>query len=242
MAISDTLKALFELFWPTRCAACDGLVSESPSAVCTSCLHAIDEPKNVVVPRGADAAFAFFAYEGPASDLITRWKYHEDYSAQCALMGLVSNRIGEIKPLISENAILVPVPPHPKRLESRGFDPVWTFASVIAKGLKAQGCDVRLVDDLIVRTRHTRRQASLTYDERLRNLDGAFERRSEIPQAQLVIVDDVMTTGATISACIEQCFAEPASAGIHPILALAIAHPDAPPTGDVRNDAKDTAR
>ena len=141
MAISDTLKALFELFWPTRCAACDGLVSKSPTTVCECCLDAIDKPHHVVVPRGADKAFAFFAYEGPASDLITRWKYHEDYSAQCALMGLVSNRIQEIKPLIAEHALLVPVPPHPNRLESRGFDPVWTFASVLAKGLQSIGCD-----------------------------------------------------------------------------------------------------
>lgn len=231
MAISDTLKALFELFWPTRCAACDGLVSKSPTTVCECCLDAIDKPHHVVVPRGADKAFAFFAYEGPASDLITRWKYHEDYSAQCALMGLVSNRIQEIKPLIAEHALLVPVPPHPNRLESRGFDPVWTFASVLAKGLQSIGCDAQLADNLIVRTRHTPHQAQLSYDERLKNLDGAFERRSEIPHAQLVIVDDVLTTGATISACIEQCFAS-ASPDIHPILALAIAHPEMSPTGD----------
>ena len=208
MAISDTLKALFELFWPTRCAACDGLVSKSPTTVCECCLDAIDKPH-----------------------LITRWKYHEDYSAQCALMGLVSNRIQEIKPLIAEHALLVPVPPHPNRLESRGFDPVWTFASVLAKGLQSIGCDAQLADNLIVRTRHTPHQAQLSYDERLKNLDGAFERRSEIPHAQIVIVDDVLTTGATISACIEQCFAS-ASPDIHPILALAIAHPEMSPTGD----------
>ena len=231
MAISDTLKALFELFWPTRCAACDGLVSKSPTTVCECCLDAIDKPHHVVVPRGADKAFAFFAYEGPASDLITRWKYHEDYSAQCALMGLVSNRIQEIKPLIAEHALLVPVPPHPNRLESRGFDPVWTFASVLAKGLQSIGCDAQLADNLIVRTRHTPHQAQLSYDERLKNLDGAFERRSEIPHAQIVIVDDVLTTGATISACIEQCFAS-ASPDSHPILALAIAHPEMSPTVD----------
>ena len=198
---------------------------------CECCLDAIDKPHHVVVPRGADKAFAFFAYEGPASDLITRWKYHEDYSAQCALMGLVSNRIQEIKPLIAEHALLVPVPPHPNRLESRGFDPVWTFASVLAKGLQSIGCDAQLADNLIVRTRHTPHQAQLSYDERLKNLDGAFERRSEIPHAQIVIVDDVLTTGATISACIEQCFAS-ASPDIHPILALAIAHPEMSPTGD----------
>ena len=43
MAISDTLKALFELFWPTRCAASDALVSTSPTTVCACCLDAIDK-------------------------------------------------------------------------------------------------------------------------------------------------------------------------------------------------------
>ncbi len=228
MATGDTLKALFQLIWPTRCAACDGLVSQSPAAVCESCLNAIEKPRSVIVPRGADDAFAFFAYEGPASDLITRWKYHEDYSAQCALMALVSLRIDEIAGKIKDKAHFVPVPPHPRRLSSRGFDPVWIFASNVVKGLRARGRQATLADELIVRTRHTQHQAALAYEARMKNLDGAFKRTADIPDAQIVIVDDVLTTGATIAACIGQCFPEPQPASVHPILALAVAHPDAP--------------
>lgn len=217
----ETLEALKHLLWPTRCASCDVLLSNPSMQVCASCMKGIVPAGACAVPEGLSGMMAIFEYAGPIGTMIGKWKYHEDYAAQKALMSLISDHIERLKAYVPEDVCLIPVPPHPKRLRERGFDPVWTFAAKLRRILENGGIEATLCDDLLIRTRHTKRQATLTEEERKHNLSGAFKVVQSLPTSPIILVDDVITTGATTAACAQTLRA----AGAEWVGALALAHP-----------------
>lgn len=197
----ETLDALRHLLWPTRCAACDVLLTDPSSFICGECLASIQAAPDVPVPENVDAACAVFRYEGAVQSMISKWKYHEDYAAQKAVLSSLADHVERLRPLVPEGAVLIPVPPHPRRLRERGFDPVWTFASRLHKILNDAQIHCDFKDDVLTRTRHTAHQAALSHDERMHNLDGAFHVDECFHAKKVVLIDDVMTTGATGSTC-----------------------------------------
>lgn len=198
---TDTLEALKHLLWPTRCASCEVLLDEPGALMCTECSHSIENAPEVPSPKNIDKACSLFVYDGAVRTLISKWKYHEDFAAQNAILSLLPQHLEKLHEFIPDNACIIPVPPHPRRLRERGFDPVWTFATRLTKVLKNADIPVSFRDDVLIRTRHTVRQASLSEDERKHNLDGAFKVRSKPDSEKIILIDDVMTTGTTGSVC-----------------------------------------
>ncbi len=101
--------------------------------------------------------------------------------------------------------ILIPVPLHKRRIRERGFDQNLLLAKMICHflqaGLPEQSIHYR--DDLVIRTRHTKHQTTVTANERITNLENAFEltsvASSAIPNATVILIDDIVTTGATLN-------------------------------------------
>lgn len=94
--------------------------------------------------------------------------------------------------------MVIPVPLHPRRLRMRGFNQSVVLAREIAK----MG-GVPMILDAVVRTRKTSPQVGLQGKERLRNVRGSFAvtGRKKVESRKIVLVDDVVTTGATANAC-----------------------------------------
>ncbi|MBO4351436.1 MAG: ComF family protein [Proteobacteria bacterium] len=197
----ETLDALKHVIWPTRCASCDVLLPQPKDLLCEECRASVLEAPQIPLSEPIDCACAIFRYEGAVQNMIAKWKYHEDYSAQKALLSFLPENIERLKPFIPDNACLIPVPPHPRRLRERGFDPVWTFAEKLHKILVQSGIHTDFRDDVLTRTRHTPHQAGLTHDERVHNLDGAFKVSEKFAPQKVILIDDVTTTGATAAAC-----------------------------------------
>ena len=196
---------------PTRSPACDAcwrnLRAFTPP-LCDRC----GEPLAAAGARHACAAShsalsccrAVGWYEDVLRDLIHAVKYDERRRLVAALAGLLTRNAGD---LLSAGALLVPVPLHPWRQWSRGFNQ----ADDIARALASHSRGVTVVH-AIRRARHTRPQSDLDADARRRNVRGAFalagwtpwsHRRwaGRIARRHAVLVDDVMTTGATLEAC-----------------------------------------
>ena len=102
--------------------------------------------------------------------------------------------------VVEERRALVPVPLSPTRLRERGYNQSELLAAALATHWS-----LPVLDDVLARTRHTETQTRLTPGERLRNVSGAFRApasaRHVLRGAHVVLVDDVVTTAATLNAC-----------------------------------------
>lgn len=176
---------------------CDGCVGDLPSnsVFCPICaaptVHAAPCPRCSSRPPAFLAVSSPFLYDGGARSLVTLAKFGSNLMAVRALGMLLATHLK--KPALELPAAIIPVPLHPHRLRSRGFNQALELARIVGKYL---ALPVR--PDLCRRVLNTRPQSDLIdARERVRNVRGAFLASSGAPQ-RIAIVDDVMTTGATI--------------------------------------------
>lgn len=132
-------------------------------------------------------------YEGVLAEAINQLKFHG--------LKRLSRPIGRLllNLDIPQADGIVPVPLSTRGLRERGFNQSLLIAKSISKGIK-----VPLLIDLLFKRKETRPQIGLSAKERKLNLKNAFEVRGEIKGLRLLLVDDVMTTGATITECSKQ--------------------------------------
>jgi len=166
------------------CPGCGGDI-DTALEVCSRCLHADI--------RQWQEAITLFPHEGLGRELIHRFKYRQEPELARAFGILAAETLTArgIRP-----GIIVPVPLHWTRQWMRGFNQT----ALICRELGAEtGIPVR---PLLRRIRRTRRQATLTRDERKKNLAAAFSLADEefCRNDDILIVDDVMTTGSTLNA------------------------------------------
>lgn len=136
------------------------------------------------------ACHAAWCY-GPTIDvLVRRYKFDNDLAAGAVLAGLM----GQCRPPWLSGQVLVPVPLHRQRLAQRGYDQAHELACQLgrATGLPVRAC--------LQRRRDTAAQSALDREQRRRNLRGAFTAIAATLPASVILVDDVMTTGATLEA------------------------------------------
>ncbi len=166
----------------SACARC-ALPLPLPAAACGDCLRR---------PPPLTAARAVFRYAAPLDRLLPRLKFHGDLAAARLCADLMAEAlVEEPRPMA-----LVPLPLHRGRLRARGFDQALELARPLSRRLA-----LPIADDLLRRVRDTAPQSRLDAPARRRNLRGAFALApGAAPPAHVVLVDDVMTTGATLHA------------------------------------------
>jgi len=165
------------------CARC-ALPLATPAALCGECQRH---------PPPWQAAWAPFRYGWPLDRLESRYKFAADLAAGRALATLWQR---EPRP-IDLPELLLSVPLHPTRLRRRGYNQALELARPLAKQF-----DIPLRHDVLERVRRTDAQTELDAASRRRNVRGAFRLRGNIElPAHVAILDDVMTTGATLAEC-----------------------------------------
>ena len=154
---------------------------------------------------------AYGGYEGVLRELVHLLKYGGVRPAACVLGRVLAEAIsahGLFNGTVAASSLLViPVPLHRSKQRERGFN----HAELIARAaLKLLAADARRVQgemvlgrDVLERTRETRSQIGLTIQQRRENMRGAFavRRAQEVNGREVRLVDDVFTTGATVSEC-----------------------------------------
>lgn len=173
---------------PPRCAGCG-----APGAwLCLTCRDTV-EPLAARIPRPATQAAG--AYAGPLRSAIHRYKYRDERGLAEELGELLAGVVAsDLARGIRVDAV-VPVPLHPARLGARGYDQVALLARAVALGA---GLPLRAA---LHRIRHVRPQVELDRAARAHNVDGAFVSvAGSLSGLRVALIDDVVTTGATLGA------------------------------------------
>jgi ComF family protein len=235
-------RSAADLFFPPTCPACGRLVMNG-GALCAGCwaqVRFIEKPycdilgspfshdlgmgvisaEAIAHPPDFDRLRSACLFDGPARDLVHGFKYR-DQTELAAMMALWMARAGA--ELIASSDVLLPVPLHRRRLLERRFNQ----AAELARALSGQ-TGLPMLPDAVRRIRNTAHQVGLTRLGRDANVRGAFRLTeaggSQVFGRRIMIVDDVYTTGATVSA-IARLLKRSGAAGVD-VLTFARALPD----------------
>lgn len=185
----EAAASIARLLTPPLCAAC-AAPCEANAVLCASCLTALGVSGSLhgSPPAGVELAFSAAPHDGVARELLRALKFGRIRAAAAP----IAARIAAVAPAGALSGTLVPVPAAPLRLRWRGFDPAAEICLELSlrTGLPVSEC---------LRRRGLRRQVGRARSERIAR-PPRIEARGEAP-ARAVLVDDVITTGATLSSC-----------------------------------------
>ncbi len=212
-------RALVDVVHPPACVACNAAVAV-PHALCGACWRAMPfverpfcerfgtplpvqygatmlSPTAIAEPPSFDRARAVARYDGPARELVHRLKYGDGLHLVPPMAGWMARAGAE---LLAEADLIVPVPMHRFRLWRRRFNQAASLARLVGE-IAGKPIDAAVLR----RIRATSPQPGLTRSERAANLQRAFAIRAEAVESlagkRVLLVDDVLTTGATGNAC-----------------------------------------
>jgi ComF family protein len=175
------------------CAACEADLPHLAGPLCPVC--ALPAPEGAACgacqasPPHFDASIAAFRYAFPVEHLVQGLKYRHRLPLAGWLAGALIPRIGSARV-----DCILPLPLSAQRMKERGFNQAQEIARPLARQL-----GLPLISDACVRVRDGAPQASLPWKERQASIRHAFECRIDLTGKTIAVVDDVMTTGATLN-------------------------------------------
>lgn len=181
------------------CADCEADLPVS-TRVCRVCAQPLGDG-SAQAPCGAclrrpprfDAAYCAFRYAYPVDHLVQALKFHGAVAHGRVLGELLARGLQRTRTEVLPQ-VLVPVPLGRKRFRERGYNQAVELGRYVEKRLR-----IPMRADIAVRVRETHEQAALDARERHGNIRGAFEVARRLPATHVAIVDDVITTGSTVS-------------------------------------------
>jgi len=206
------LPELIGLFYPRLCLSCRTVLTAQGIDICLDCQLELPRTDQHLyrdnqftqrfwgrLPLNAGCAMYHFGKGGRVQQMIHRLKYEQRREIGRILGYLYAEDLRRA-PWLERIDYIVPVPLHPRKERLRGYNQATCFASGLAEGLA-----VRMVPHLLRRLQYSDSQTRMGRMERLENVMEAFVLRSKKPEIysgkHLLLVDDVLTTGATLEAC-----------------------------------------
>ena len=197
---------IVNFIFPPACTCCDNLLNKDERFICKSCLTTLKPVQKENWSLSSDRTFDTnrifslyeFSEESKIQQVIYALKYQKFKSIGVVFGDLLG---GEIKSRTSVNFdYIIPVPLHRSKKRERGYNQ----SDYIARGISG-ALECELLEKCLKRTRFTKTQTQLDIHERRENVSGAFvlnnSCKDKIIGKNLLVVDDVITTGSTILEC-----------------------------------------
>lgn len=212
--ISVLRKALFSLLFPRTCPTCGAYVGEQalPGQICDECLLNLPRTEQDMLRQNSTesvladvkkfergAAFLFYEKDNPIQTLIHKMKYADQ--------PLIGYRLGRQAALEFQYSdffegidVIIPMPLHKKRLRERGYNQ----SEYIAQGI-SEITGIPVDNTHVTRIKDTPQQALQSGEERKHNVADAFatNRPEQMRHKHILVVDDLITTGETMKACLK---------------------------------------
>lgn len=235
------LKKILEIFFPSHCVFCEKIISKD-ALFCNDCwpkLQFITDPKckicsypfefqichdtadlicsNCLVKKPSyDKSFTIFRYNYILKKVVSNLKYRDQTFLAKKFARILFDKV---KNEIVDCDLIIAAPLHLKRLKKRKFNQAGLLAKEISKFSKQS----KFIPDFLIRVKNTRPQIELRKKQREKNLKRAFlvnkKYRELVKGKKILLIDDVMTTGATV----ENCAKELKRRGAKEVLVLTIA-------------------
>lgn len=220
--LSALKTSLFSLFYPPVCAACGRYLEDEKKVLCEACMDGLPRTEQAATRENGTemclwgearsraaakkvmhleraAAFLFFEKDHPIQRMIHAMKYAdrpeigETLGRQAAIEMQYTDFFDEID-------IIVPMPLHKRRLRERGYNQ----SEYIARGI-SEVTGIPVDTTHVTRERNTPKQALQRGEERKANVENAFEvnHPEQLYHKHILVVDDLITTGETMKACIK---------------------------------------
>ncbi|MES2565998.1 MAG: phosphoribosyltransferase family protein [Bacteroidota bacterium] len=204
------IQDFLSLIYPRNCVACGNSLYKHEDQICNYCYTNLPKTnfhsghRNPVdslfygrIPLLLASSFYLFQKKGSIQKILHAIKYKSNKDL-AVLVGKWYAEDLKTDPVISRSDYIVPVPLHSKKLKMRGFNQSEEFAKGLAEGLKTS-----LNTSVLIRKDFTETQTKKSKYERWENVEDVFEliAPDTFKNKHVVLVDDVITTGATIEAC-----------------------------------------
>lgn len=204
------LAPILDTLFPKYCVACESNISSQQNFLCFTCLHQLPYTEMergesaeahirllTKLPLVKAAALCYFVEEGILRNVMHALKYQNQPDLGIFLGEMLAERFALYNWFDGIDAIM-PVPLHWSKQQLRGYNQ----SEMIAQGISAV-TNIPVCNDILIRNRKTASQTTMSRVERESNVKDAFELRDpgELEGQHILLVDDVLTTGATIAAC-----------------------------------------
>ena len=201
---------IIDLFFPKVCSGCRSVLMSNEVVLCTNCRHEmpltqyhLDSDNQAVkkfygkieIEQGSECLY--FNKKGIVQELIHNLKYKGHEEIGTVLGNWHAEDLKELK-LKKAFDVIIPVPLHPRKFKERGYNQVTTFGKALAKSL-----EIPFDDSVLYRKKYSKTQSKKNLLGRTENIENIFDAYStaENENKHFLIVDDVLTTGATLEAC-----------------------------------------
>ena len=210
MTTLKTWNAFVDLIFPRVCLGCKRHLNFYEKVLCLGCrldlplTHFHKKRENPLFhklklnfPLENASALFYFEKEGKVAQMIHQFKYLDQPQLGLYLGHWLGDTLLE-SPYLKKIDGIIPVPLHPSKKRKRGYNQAALIATALSEKLK-----VPLVKKTLIRVKKTQSLAHIGYDQRWREVDHAFKSRKTLPleMKHVLLVDDVITTGATLTAC-----------------------------------------
>jgi len=208
--IKKLLEDLIHTIFPDLCLACSKLPKAAEASFCVECLHKMPYTDHFIIKDNAvtnhlrgrinlvhGAAILYFREGSFVRNMLHQLKYKGRRE-----IGEVMGEIGARKmlesPFYNIPDIIIPVPVHPKKVRKRGYNQSTIFGLAVS-----QGTGIPFNDKIIIKTMESDSQTGKSRTDRVMNVSQVFEiaQKETLQNKHVLIVDDVITTGATLEAC-----------------------------------------